>query len=444
MLKVYKFGGALLKDKTGFEQLAKIMSMEVESCVIVVISAFGKTTSKLELAAKIAEQANIHDAISIVNAIFDYHIEVLQQLIHSEYNISKINLFIQSKKEQLLKLIRGISITRELTARTKDIVLSYGETIATKIITAYLAEQNIPVTFFDITKALVTDSNFGAAIPNIELTTQKVEQFLMPTLNDNQCIVTQGFIGATMNGDITTMGIESSNLTAAILAGILQADMFVIWSDVEGIRNADPEFIENTQLIKHINYEFAEYLANNGLKLIYHQMMKYVRQFNLQLTYRSGINPDGEYSTIDKIGDGIDYRMMIINSNIFTYSKATEQYALANDFPFVEYFSKNKKNITCFSPEGITFTSSDITKDIDHDLLLSSYTKIETGNAVVAINLTIEESNRLIAEMLHNKCNILHFSYNTGTKTARIYYPQNSKNAIMSIITKSFQNLFTA
>ena len=212
---------------------------------------------------------------------------------------------------KLFDFINSISITGELTPRIQDAVLSFGELLALIIIDKYLDEKNIKHKCIDSTSIIVSDNNFLKAKPLLKETGDNVIKFLLPELNDNQIIITQGFVARSVDGDITTMGMESSNLTATLLACILKSDKLTLWTDVEGIRSADPKFISDTKLIKNLSFTDAYVSAENGLKLIYPSMIDIAEENNLELIYKSAFNSQGG-STLINNGKSTDYP--IINS----------------------------------------------------------------------------------------------------------------------------------
>ena len=148
MIKVYKFGGSVLKNYFGFKQLEQIVRNSLaekrdDDKIVIVISALGKTTANLNLAMKHAEQNENDLVINIVSDIFNTHKQIVKELELSKENTWQLDLFFRTTKENLLRYLRGVAITQELTARTKDIILSFGEMIASRIISIYLTDKGI-------------------------------------------------------------------------------------------------------------------------------------------------------------------------------------------------------------------------------------------------------------------------------------------------------------
>lgn len=451
MLKVYKFGGAVLNNILGFNQLRNIISSEEpDTKIILVVSAFEKTTAKLKSAAEFAEIGQIDKSAKIIDGVFSYHEKIVSELFSTEYNINRVNFFLRSKKEDLLSLMRGISITRELTSRTSDMVLSYGEIISSHIISVFLDDNNIKNIFFNISRVITTDLNFGAAVPDINITKEKINKYLFPVLENARCVVTQGFIASSYTGEMTTMGMESSNLTASILAGLLSADEFVIWTDVEGIRNADPKIFNNTVLIPNVSYILAERLAYRGFKLIYPEMISYLKKFNLEVYIKSGLNINGEYSIISKNGDGNEHTMCIHRENLSYFKKygghASRVFVSRKDENFVEMeiitkILKENKHVFHLSPDKsiIIFSSSDTM--LENELILNNYKKIKNIYAITCINIDFSKIMTFLDVLLAANQKIFSLTFESNNDAIISFETEkNDCKLIQEIFSRVFIN----
>lgn len=372
---VMKFGGAALSRAEGFEQMEKILRAETKRPLLMVISALSKTTSQLENAAKTAEMGFEHDAIKQINIVVSNHRRLSQKLIHGESADKFIHSVLESGAEHLKKLIRGVAITRELTARTLDIILSYGELFALKIIASYLLEKNIPIAEIDASEIIVTNDRFGNAQPNFDLTKKNVIKTILPSFDKGKIALIQGFVASAEDGQITTMGIESSNLTTALLADILGAKEIVYWTDVEGIRTADPKLIYNSKQIARMDYRFALSSAVKGLKLIFPGMIEIAKKGNIKLLYRSVFDLESKATEIsfDESGkiplmifhdDIIKLTFDLLNSEVS--KKLQEQlFCEINRLNSVLHISIANDKATIYLKEARTFKKS-VLKDINH------------------------------------------------------------------------------
>ena len=245
-MKVYKFGGASVKDAAGIRNLATIVSTE-SADLVVVVSAFGKITNALEKVLKAwLSGDNIYK--SLLDEIYNYHKSIIDELFNDNtVSAGKIDISFASLKEYLVSEKRG-DYDFEY-----DQIVSYGEIWSTIIVAEFLKINFPDVEWLDIRENLLTDDRFRDA--NIlwnESTARIRENF---DFRRKRIYVTQGFIGGTVAGRATTLGREGSDYTAAILANMLDAECVVVWKDVPGILNADPKWLPDARLLDEISYK---------------------------------------------------------------------------------------------------------------------------------------------------------------------------------------------
>lgn len=288
-----KIGGAILCESKGFEALLKILSTYCTNPTLFVFSAFSDFSRRLK---NIADKATYdgfivtqnlikklrEDAISIANSVLsnsDWLVKCLDRL-DSIFN-------------EIEKILFGVAVTHELTARILDKILSYGEYLSTIILENFFLYHDVKVKFLDSGEFIITDENFGNATPIYRTTSEKVKQTILPLFEKFNFIFTQGFIGRSQKGFPTTMGFESSNLTALLLSEIINADKVIFWTDVEGIRTADPKLVSNTLLIEELSVENAKIASFNGLKLIHPKMIEYFENTPAtEFYYSSAFQPE--------------------------------------------------------------------------------------------------------------------------------------------------------
>lgn len=316
-MKILKIGGSVLKNASGFDAFLKIIHLYKDTNCFCVISAIGKTTRNLVNAANISIEKGFAPAQSLINDIQLEHFEIINKLFPPSYALIIAN-YIKSNVESLIKLLKGLSITKDLTPKTLDLIMSFGELFAISIISEFLKLNSIDAKVIDATDFLITDNSFGNANPIIQDTKKR----LFSIINDSNStlFITQGFVGKSVSGDITTMGIESSNLTAAILSHILDADELVYWTDVPGIMDTDPNLSINAKTIKKLDYEDALWLANNGLKLIYPRMIELLRYSNAKVVYRYAFDFDADYTVVESCIGNPNPPVLITLDNQFFYS----------------------------------------------------------------------------------------------------------------------------
>ena len=282
-MKVFKFGGASVKDSKSIKNITRILKLTGYNDTIIVISAMGKTTNALEFLVKDYMQGG-SSHMDILNKIKEDHLKIINDLFKkakkSPYNdivelTNELNNFLKINKSTDHSFIY-------------DQVVCFGELISTKIISFYLELEGIKNYWLDVRKCIKTDSYFRNAALNWNETGKLVKK---ETKNKNT-IITQGFIASDSKGYSTTLGREGSDYTAAIFAFILNSSSLTIWKDVPGVLNADPRYFKTTQLLKNISYREAIELAYYGASVIHPKTLQPLQQKRIPLFVKSFENPE--------------------------------------------------------------------------------------------------------------------------------------------------------
>jgi aspartate kinase len=282
---VFKFGGASVKDSKGVKNLLNILN-EFSDNLIVVVSAFGKTTNKLEeiLNLSIENTEKCKEKFEILKA---YHFDIVKDLFSDESDPIYTEL-----KNEFLKLKNEIFEKKHDSFDLKyDQIVSFGEIFSTMIVSAFLNSQKLVNKWIDIRKVMITDDTFREAKIDMSLTKTKAEEAF--NFKNDKVYLTQGFIGGSKSGYSTTLGREGSDYTAAVLANLLEAEKVMVWKDVDGILNADPQYFDATEKLDRISYQEAVELAYFGAKVIHPKALKPLHNKNIPLFVRSFINPEG-------------------------------------------------------------------------------------------------------------------------------------------------------
>lgn len=280
---VYKFGGASVKDAGGIRNLARIVTEEKEN-LLVVVSAFGKTTNALEgvLKAWISGDEKYKD---ILAEIYRYHRSIADELLPpGNPGKSKID-YSFSRLEQYLNSFSNKGYDFEY-----DQIVSNGEIWSTIIVASFLDCCSFNVEWTDIRSGLITDDRFRDADILWSESTERIRDIF--SFKDTNIYVTQGFIGCTVKGDTTTLGREGSDYTAALLANILNAEMVVVWKDVPGLLNADPKWLSDVTRLEEVSYREAVEMTYSGAKVIHPKTIKPLHNKNIPLYVKSFITPE--------------------------------------------------------------------------------------------------------------------------------------------------------
>jgi aspartate kinase len=288
-MKVYKFGGASVKDATGIRNLANIISKGKDNLVIVV-SAFGKTTNALEKVLKAWLKSDIGYEI-LLDEIYKDHQSVVDELFSDKSSAScKIDVSFARLKEYLL------SEDKADYDFEYDQIVSYGEMWSTIIVAEYLKMNFSDIQWLDIRENLLTDDRFRDANILWNESTMRIQSIF--DFKKKRMYVTQGFIGGTVTGQTTTLGREGSDYTAAILANMLDAESVVVWKDVPGILNADPKWLQDAQKLDEISYKEAVEMTFSGAKVIHPKTIKPLHNKNIPLYVRSFLIPEAKGTVI--------------------------------------------------------------------------------------------------------------------------------------------------
>lgn len=287
---VYKFGGASVKDAQGVKQLSRLVA-RVNDPLIVVISAMGKTTNKLEVIVMAVLQGNGRE-LELIYILKLEHLAILNDLFKDSHHP------VFSDIEKLFETIeKNCSIYRNQGFdMLYDQVVSYGEIISTKIVSAYLNDQSVSNKWVDIRKVIVTDDNYRDAQVDYDKTAQKSKSFF--DFDKNNCYITQGFIASDINGNTTSLGREGSDYSAALLASMLDAEKVFLWKDVQGIYNADPLIFDDAIFLEELTYQEVIELTFYGAKVIHPKTIKPLKNKQIPLFVKCFYDPKSKGTTV--------------------------------------------------------------------------------------------------------------------------------------------------
>lgn len=256
-MKVLKFGGTSVGTVRSLTSVKQIVEGRTEP-VIVVVSALGGITDKLIATAKTAASGD-SSYIESYNEIVARHRDVIDGLV-PEQSLDEVNTRVNALLEELGNIYLGVSLIKDLSPRSLDIIVSYGERLSSVIISRIIADAML----LDSRGFIRTVDQFGKHVLDNDLTQQLVHSTFDGL--DFKVAVVPGFISSDRNGDVTNLGRGGSDYTAAILAAALDAETLEIWTDVDGFMTADPRIIKNTYVIPHLSFIEAMELCNFGAK----------------------------------------------------------------------------------------------------------------------------------------------------------------------------------
>jgi bifunctional aspartokinase / homoserine dehydrogenase 1 len=304
-LQVMKFGGTSVGDASCIARVCEIVKEAArENSVAVVVSAMSGVTNRLIEAATRAEAGERDNAALLIDSLRKQHDVALNALIHDAATKTKLTLRIEELLNEATRLCDGTALIRELTPRTLDTVSSLGERLSAPLVAAALAENGVAAEAVEATELIVTDGYHGGAEPATERTREKSEARLRPLLNKGTVPVVTGFIGATPEGVLTTLGRGGSDYSATILGAAISADEIIIWTDVNGVLSADPRLVPEARTIPEISYREAAELAYFGAKVLHPKTLRAVVAAEIPVWIRNTFEPKNPGTKITLQGSG--------------------------------------------------------------------------------------------------------------------------------------------
>jgi aspartate kinase len=298
---VMKFGGTSVEDATAIARTVMIVAERKQRGLnpVVVVSAMSKVTDALlaSAAAAHAGRGDREPALDISARLRVRHIETAARLVTGAA-LTELHQAIDEHFDALDELLRGIAAVGELTVRTSDLIVSYGERLSSLIIAAAFAEQGFESAHVDARQIIRTDGHYGKAAPNEAAIEQALLSKVLPLLEAGIIPVMGGFIGSSLDGETTTLGRGGSDYTAALIGGGLHAGAIEIWTDVNGIMTTDPRIVPEALRVKTISFEEAAELAYFGAKVLHPATILPAVQKNIPVLVLNSRNAENEGTRI--------------------------------------------------------------------------------------------------------------------------------------------------
>lgn len=400
-MKVYKFGGASVKNAAAVRNLGDIITRNIGFELVIVVSAMGKMTNHLE---KVVEKFFFEkgDITNLLLPVEKFHLDICNELFHdvSHGVFREVQAVFDQIKNSALKYLRSGASFDFLY----DQIVSQGEILSSIVVSNYLNQKGIYTLWLDARKLIITDDLYREAVVNWEETTTRLIEKI--TFEENNIYVTQGFIGSTPEGHSTTLGREGSDFTAAIIGNALSATEVVIWKDVPGLLNADPKFFSETKKLNNISYHEAIELAYYGATVIHPKTIKPLQNKGIPLFVKSFLDDSVLGSTINEntAADSL-IPSYIFKTDQVLFSIFTRDYSFINEKVLSELFSLfalNRVKINLMENSAISFTAC-----FDFD----------------------EKKLKAVTEALRDKYKVL---YNKGLELMTVrHYDQETLNQLM-------------
>jgi aspartate kinase len=356
-MKVFKFGGASVKDAAAVKNVASILNHFPGESIIVVVSAMGKVTNALERLTD-AFYYKKENPEAVLAEIKEYHFNILTALFpdknHPVYNEIS-NTFVEL--DWAIEEDPSPDYNYDY-----DKIVSMGEIISTKIISAYLAETGMNNRWWDVRGLIQTDNTYREGRVNWQLTQSLVDKELVPALSKKgTIIVTQGFLGGTSENFTTTLGREGSDYTAAILAFTTNAESVTIWKDVPGVLNADPKWFDETRKLEQISYQDAIELAYYGATVIHPKTIKPLQNKKIPLLVKSFVHPAEKGTIINDVQSPLPIPCFIFKINQVLLSISPKDFSFIMEENLSEMFNlfaERQVKVNVMQNSAISFSVS--------------------------------------------------------------------------------------
>ncbi|MCF6241542.1 MAG: aspartate kinase [Bacteroidales bacterium] len=393
-LKVFKFGGASVQDAQSIINLAGILKKYNHKPLIVVISAMNKTTRQLIKLTQLYFKST--DYQNQLKLIIDFHQNIINELFIEPKNINY-------EFEQLIE-----QLNQKLTQKPSsdydfeyDQIVVYGELFSTKIIAAYLKQENIDNEWVDIRKLIKTDAEYANAKPDWQQTAQLLQKQFKYQKNT---VITQGFIASNQQGFNTSLGIEGSDFSAAIIAYSLNAQELVVWKDVAGFYSSDPKLFKNVVKLDAVSFHEAVELAYYGAKIIHPKTIKPLQNKKIPLHVKSFINPDLSGTLIKETTEN--------------------NTGLQPEVPV--FITKNNQILISIAPQDFSFIAEDNLSDI-FSLMARFRIKVNLmQNSAISFSICVDYEPVRIKQLLLELKNNYKVLYNTNLTLITIRHYNSS------------------
>jgi aspartate kinase len=292
-----KFGGTSVEDAVAIKRTATIVAARLGHKPVVVVSALARVTDSLLAMAKAAAEGSLPDALKTLRQLKQRHLSVLAGLAKGKIE-ADAKADIQLHFDSMQQVLRGVAALGELSPRTLDNFVSFGELLSSRIVTAAFQSHGLDAVPADSRQCIVTDDNFTRALPLFDQTNDRLREVVKPLLSEGKVPVMAGFLAATQEGIPTTLGRGGSDFSAAIVGAALSASRIEIWTDVEGMMTTDPRICPEAQRIDAIGFDEASELAYFGAKVLHPATLIPAVEKNIPVFVLNSRNPQSKGTCI--------------------------------------------------------------------------------------------------------------------------------------------------
>jgi aspartate kinase len=386
-----KFGGTSVEDASAINRLAQIVKQRLDRKPVVIVSAMAKVTDSLVSMSHAAAGGSLPEALKLLKQLRQRHFNVAAELVNGKRE-AELRAEIQQHFDNLEDVLRGIASLGELSPRTTDNVLSHGEVLSSRIVTAALAARGLDPVHVDSRKVIVTDNNFTRAVP-LDETADRLKEAVKPLVNAGKVPVMGGFIASTADGITTTLGRGGSDFSAAIVGAALGARRIEIWTDVSGMMTTDPRLCPDAQRIEAISFDEASELAYFGAKVLHPATLIPAVEKNIPVYVLNSREPSNQGTCIRSKAPKSQnmFRAIAAKKGVHVINVRSPRMLMAHGFLRALFEAFDRYGVTAdlvstseVSVSVITDSSRDVTELLD-ELRKLGKVEVESGKAIICL-----------------------------------------------------------
>ncbi len=379
---VMKFGGTSVATGKNIRRVVNIVTKHFEQDyrIVTVVSALDGVTDQLVMAAEEAKKGNWNYISEFKQNLVEKHLNAASETIGNKQILEETKKVLKEKLDELEQVLKGISYVSELTPKSRDSVLSFGERLSAPIVSGALRDAGLKSLHLTGGEAgIVTDSNYGEAGLLINVTKYQVQKKIEPLLKKGVVPVVTGYIAATQDGETTTLGRGGSDYTATIMGAALAVDEVWIWTDVDGLMTSDPKIVSSAKTIPQLSFQEATELTIFGAKAMHPRALEPARKEKIPVRIRNVFNPENPGTLIGKgqkvkERDGVKAVTLVNNVAVITVSGAGMVGAPGTAAKVFEVLGREKINILMISQ---SVSESNISFVIQRSLLERAVNTLE-------------------------------------------------------------------
>lgn len=385
---VLKFGGTSVQNSEWIDNALDITAAQLNRAPVLVSSAMGKTTDLILKMMGLAENGDMDKCLVLMDELKNNHMQTAYAFLSANV-LERAEIQLNELLTQFISLLKGLSLLKECSPRSKDALLSFGERLSTTIIAFRAEERGMDVEYLDARTFMISDENFTSATPLLDITEKKICEIVKPAAG--KLIVTQGFISSTESGVTTTLGRGGSDYSASIIGAALNAEEVQIWTDVNGIMTSDPRKVTGVKTISSITYSEAGELAYFGAKVVHPATIQPAVGKSIPVLVKNTRDPENAGTTIEAKLSGIGLKAIASKKDITLINISSSKMLNAYGFlsKIFNIFEKHQTSVDLISTSevsvSITIENTDSLEAIADEMSQFATVTVEKNKSIISL-----------------------------------------------------------